>query len=129
MSEIIIRTKAKKMYDAICEEAEQETKKGNFGASPGWFWNFKERTGVRSVRKVGESAEVDLNEVAKFVKSFARDIRRGGYTPDQIFNVDETGLFWKKRAGKTYTTKEQSNVKGMKMAKDRVTILLGRKIH
>lgn len=105
MSEVIIRHKAKEMYDLICTEAKRS---GQFTASASWFWRFKQRTGVKSVRKVGESALVDRKEVAKFVKAFAREIKRGGYTPDQIFNVDETGLFWKKNGPARRTLQKHS---------------------
>lgn len=76
---------------------------------------------------VGESAQVPQKELGEFVKEFAKEVRK--YSLDQVFNVDETGLFWKKRAGRTYTVKDKKNVPGQKADKHRVTILLGRKMH
>lgn len=125
LSAIIVRTKAKSLYDHICKETKQP---GEFVASPGWLFGFKKRSGVKSVRMVGESAEVPQQEVDKFKEKFVKIIRRG-YTLDQVFNVDETGLFWKKRAGRTYTTKNKTNVPGQKPDKNRVTILLGKRMH
>jgi hypothetical protein len=49
----------------------------------------------------------------------------GGYTIQQIFNVDETGLFWKKMPDRTYISKEEKTMTGFKAAKDRLTLLLG----
>ncbi|XP_064083041.1 tigger transposable element-derived protein 1-like [Macrobrachium nipponense] len=47
------------------------------------------------------------------------------YLPEQIFNVDETGLFWKRMPERTYIHKEASSMPGFKAFKDRLTLLLG----
>lgn len=120
----IICIKAKQIHDAICKEVNIEKE---FEASPGWFYRFKERSGVKSVRKVGESAQVDRDEVDKFKVEIEKIKRKGGYSDEATFNVDETGLFWKKRYGRTFTTKDMPSVPGEKLAKERVTILLGKK--
>lgn len=31
----------------------------------------------------------------------------GGYRPNQVFNIDETGLFWKKMPSQTYISKSE----------------------
>ena len=46
------------------------------------------------------------------------------YSPDGIFNVDETGLFFKCLPEKTFIFKGQSS-SGGKHSKERVTLLLG----
>lgn len=46
------------------------------------------------------------------------------YSPDDIFNVDETGLFYKRLPEKTFIFIDQS-CSGGKHSKDRVTFLLG----
>lgn len=45
--------------------------------------------------------------------------------PLVIFNVDETGLFWKKMPSRTFISKEERQASGFKAAKDRLTLLLG----
>ena len=61
-----------------------------------------------------------------FVKEqLPKIIEEGGYTQDQIFNVDETGLYWKRMPDRTYIAKEEKTQSGYKAAKDRVTLLLG----
>jgi hypothetical protein len=52
-------------------------------------------------------------------------IEEGGYESRQIFNVDETGLFWKRLPDKTYISKSESSAPGFKAKKDRLTLLLG----
>ena len=51
-------------------------------------------------------------------------IHDGGYVPDQIFNADETGLYWKKMPTRTYIAKTQKTCGGFKVSKDRLTLLL-----
>ena len=43
------------------------------------------------------------------------------YSPEDIFNCDETGLFWKMKPSRTISNEQ---VSGMKQSKDYVTVLL-----
>ncbi|UYV69890.1 SPOPL [Cordylochernes scorpioides] len=58
------------------------------------------------------------------LKSWLKIIKDGGYCAHQIFNADETGLFWKKMPTRTYIAKSEKNASGFKAAKDLVTLLL-----
>ena len=49
----------------------------------------------------------------------------GGYSAYQMLNVDETGLFWKRRPNRTYIAKEEKSAPGHKVSKERLTLLLG----
>ncbi|XP_068203656.1 tigger transposable element-derived protein 1-like [Palaemon carinicauda] len=42
----------------------------------------------------------------------------------QVFNCDETSLFWKKRPSRTYITDEEKKMPGHKPMKDRLTLAL-----
>lgn len=42
---------------------------------------------------------------------------------DQIFNWDETGLFWKRIPNRTWIAKGEKRAPGFKVAKDRFTLL------
>ncbi|KAG7155722.1 Tigger transposable element-derived protein 1-like 106, partial [Homarus americanus] len=44
--------------------------------------------------------------------------------PIKSFNCDETGLFWKKSPKATFISKKEKQAKGVKMAKDRFSVLL-----
>ena len=50
---------------------------------------------------------MDVEAAEKFVDQFDEIIEKGGYCPEQIFNVDETGLFFGRKCpkGPTYTKK------------------------
>jgi len=45
-------------------------------------------------------------------------------TPEQVFNADETGLFWKRMPSRTFLSKNEKTAPGFKAAKHRLTLLL-----
>ncbi|UYV68891.1 hypothetical protein LAZ67_6001499 [Cordylochernes scorpioides] len=75
-------------------------------------------------RNGGEVASADEEAARKYPEKLAKIIKDGGYCAHQIFNADETGLFWKKMPTRTYIAKSEKNASGFKAAKDRVTLLL-----
>ncbi|XP_066947407.1 tigger transposable element-derived protein 1 isoform X2 [Macrobrachium rosenbergii] len=78
-----------------------------------------------SILKKDEAASGDKEAAVRFQSCFAEIIRDGGYTADQVFNVDETGLFWKRMPSCTYISKEEKTAPGHKVSKERLTLLLG----
>ncbi|TEA28738.1 hypothetical protein DBR06_SOUSAS23710005, partial [Sousa chinensis] len=52
-------------------------------------------------------------------------IDEGMYLPKQVFNVDETQLYWKRMRDRSYISKEEKLMPGYKAAKDRLTLLFG----
>lgn len=95
-----------------------------FKGSHGWFEKFKKRTGIHSVVRHGEGASSDTKAAEDFIKSFKTLIHREGYVAQQVFNCDETGLFWKKMPRRTYITSEEKKMPGHKPMKDRLTLAL-----
>ena len=73
----------------------------------------------------GEAASADAESAATYPAKLAKLIEEGGYKPQQVFNVDETGLFWKRLPSRTYISKEEASAPGHKAAKNRITLLLG----
>ena len=96
----------------------------DFKASHGWFFRFKKRSGIHSVVRHGEAASADLNAGKEFVSRFSEIIAEEGYTPQQVFNCDETGLFWKRMPQRTFITVEENKMPGHKTMKDRLTLAL-----
>ena len=95
-----------------------------FVASRGWFHNFKAGHAFRSIRRSGEAKSADADAAAAFPDELKAIIEEGGYLPQQVFNMDETGLQWKKMPERTYIPKEKS-APVFKAYKDRFTLLLG----
>ncbi|GFY07484.1 neuroglian [Trichonephila clavipes] len=72
----------------------------------------------------GEVASADEEAARKYPEKLAKIIKDGEYCAHQVFNADETGLFWKKMPTRTYIAKSEKTASGFKAAKDRVTLLL-----
>ena len=51
-------------------------------------------------------------------------IDEGGYCLDQVYNCDETGLYWKHSPKSTLINKKEKQAPGEKMAKDKLSDLL-----
>ncbi|GFW10421.1 tigger transposable element-derived protein 1 [Trichonephila clavipes] len=74
--------------------------------------------------KQGESVIADEGAAKIFPEELAKIIEDGDYSADQVFNADETGLYWKKLPNRTYIAKNEKTASGHKASKDRVTLLL-----
>lgn len=149
----MIRTKARTLYDTFApEEGEDDDgadeddeddetpyepkpstsaasdsppRRGGFVASKGWFEKFKKRFGLRSVPLYGEAASADNEAARRYVEDeFPKIIEEGGYLPEQVFNMDETGLFWKRMPSRTFLFKDEVKMPGYKAHKDRVTLFM-----
>jgi len=73
----------------------------------------------------GESASTDVVASAEFPATLENITEESGFLPQQIFNVDETGLFWKQMPDRSFIAKEEKTSPGFKVAKDRLTLMLG----
>ena len=58
--------------------------------------DFKHRKvleSLHSIKIVGEAASADTAAVERYPEEFANLVAGRGYTPEQVFNADETALF------------------------------------
>lgn len=120
----LIRHKALDIFSALKEK--QETPSTiEFSASKGWFERFKKRHNLNNIKLKGEIVPGDEQLAKEYFQKLRNIVQENSYVPDQVFNADETGLFWKKPAPKsTYLSKSEKSSGGFKAAKDRVTLLL-----
>ncbi|GFX87309.1 tigger transposable element-derived protein 1 [Trichonephila clavipes] len=97
----IIQEKAREIFEKLKERTSgSSSEELELKATTGWCTKFKRRSGIKHV------------------------LMHEGYRPQQIFNCDETGLFWKFMPNRTYITKDEKSVPGHKPMKDRLTLLL-----
>ncbi|XP_014768199.1 tigger transposable element-derived protein 1-like [Octopus bimaculoides] len=118
ITEIIICEKARALYGDLLKQnpgkSTEETSTDAFKVSRSWFDNFK-KTGVHIVVRYGEAASSDTKAAEDFVCEFRQLIAGEGCIALQVFNCEETGLFWKKMLKRTYI------MPGHKPMKDRLT--------
>ena len=114
----LLKEKALQLFPSIYPESSAQS----FVASSGWLSNFISRHGIRGISLQGESLSADTSAVDSFQSELQQTLKTGGYSLDQVFNADETGLWWKLMPSKSLVhCGEQA--KNFKQAKDRVTLL------
>ena len=90
----------------------------DFHSSDGWLAGFKSRNGLRQFRKQGESASAPPAEQLENERKLLRQLLRT-YKPEDIWNGDETGLFWRMEPSRVLA---RTKLSGHKKDKSRVTI-------
>jgi hypothetical protein len=98
--------------------------KGNFSASDGWLTRWKKRHGVHFLGVCGEKLSADQPAANDFSEKLKRIIEREKLTPEQVYNIDETGLNYKLLPNKTFATPQEKSASGFKVNKERITVAL-----
>lgn len=105
------------------EEIAKELGFENFSCSSGWVHRFKERHAIVHKRMAGEAASVSEETVESWTTITLPTLLEG-FAPKDVFNADETGLFFKLLPDKTLSFKGEA-CHGGKLSKDRITVLVG----
>lgn len=116
----IFQAKAKEMFKSVYPDKDEK----DFLASDGWFRNFKRRHGLRFLKVCGEILSSDTTEITPFVHQLRAKIDEMKLTNEQIYNADESSLFYKMLPDKTYVAACEKTAPGGKIKKERVTFLL-----
>lgn len=93
-----------------------------FEPTEGWLNRFKHRNGLSFKREHGEKQSTDFAAAESFQSDRLPQLL-SEYSPDDIYNADETGLFFKGFPDRGYTYKGVE-LSGGKKQKDRVTVLV-----
>jgi hypothetical protein len=117
VSGVILKEKAKYFHQKLQEN--QHT----FAASSGWMQKFKKRFGIRFLSISGEKLSSQPELVSPFLQKLSSKIKVLGLDDNQLYNADETGLYWKLLSGKTFVSNAEKTAPGRKTAKERVTFL------
>ncbi|XP_064090867.1 tigger transposable element-derived protein 1-like [Macrobrachium nipponense] len=120
-----IQKLAMELYKAVVQKRGEGSGSEPFVASRGWYNCFKVRANLHNLKLQGEAAITDKEAAAGFPTCLAEIIRDGGYTADQVFNMEETGLFWKCVPDHVCMSEEEQTAPDQKVSKKRVTVLLG----
>ena len=87
--------------------------------SNGWLQKFKDRHNISKKKFEGESASADMQQVSSGRASL-RELT-SSFAPCDVYNMDETGLFYCLTPNSTLAT---GAVRGMKKCKERLTVAL-----
>ena len=93
----------------------------DFKCNMGWITTFKERHGIRFRAVVGEESAVDMSQVSEWHSNIFQNILQK-YEAKNIYNCDETALFFKVIHNRRFAFKGQK-VTGEKVSKDRISLL------
>ncbi|XP_072145376.1 tigger transposable element-derived protein 4-like [Dermacentor andersoni] len=94
----------------------------DFVSSDGWLTRFKDRHDLVFKSVCGEKASVNQETCATWKDGNLREYL-GEYRPEDIFNADETALFYRLLPENTLTFKDD-DCAGGKRSKDRVSVLI-----
>ena len=95
----------------------------NFKSSNGWFDRFRKRYNLKNHKICGESGGVNEEVIVDWLRDSFYPLLKS-YNMTDIYNVDETALFYELLPGRTYTITEKGNSFGSKQPKSRITVLL-----
>lgn len=98
-----------------------QLKNDSFKASNGWLESFRKRHNISFGLMSGERGDVNTDTVNDWREKLKLICK--GYEPQNIFNMDETGLFFRETTRKTLFVKGD-DCAGGKKSKDRITVAL-----
>ncbi|KAL6498450.1 hypothetical protein OROHE_026718 [Orobanche hederae] len=76
----------------------------SFEFSNGWLEKFKHRHAIQSFRHFGESGSVDMEKIEASLPSIREELDKWDWK--DIYNMDETGLFYRMQADNSLATKQ-----------------------
>ncbi len=113
ISEEMIRQKAAQFLERLHPDAPK------FEFSSGWLAKFKQQHQIRSHCRFGESGAVDMEIIEESLPCIRTILDQ--YALADIYNMDETGLFYCMQADNSFATRQ---LEGRKQNKECITIIV-----
>ena len=95
----------------------------DFIAKDGWLDNFKKWHGMTFKTAKGEAGAVDLQSLLDWQQQVLQPLLRQ-FSADDVFNLDQTGLFWQLLPNNTMSFRRE-RCTGEKKIKQKITLLVG----
>jgi hypothetical protein len=108
----VIRATAPKLWEQLPQYKDFPQPK----LSTGWLDNFKRCFSIRQHTRHGEAGSLNTNNVSDQLEDLHQRLRR--YGNNDIYNMDETALFWETIPDRTLATLQMA---GFNAAKSRMT--------
>ncbi|XP_062854201.1 tigger transposable element-derived protein 7-like [Trichomycterus rosablanca] len=100
-----------------------------FKASDGWLWRFRNRHGLCNTLQHAQAGSADASANASAVELFRLKLNELIKTEDmhlsQVYNADETGLFWRSLPRNTQAFRNEDSIPVKKIIQDKFSALLG----
>ena len=93
-----------------------------FAVSAGWLWRFCWCHNIRQLALQGEKLSADEPPAESFIPEFQKFVKDNDYSLDQVFNCDESGLYYKLLPLNSLVMSSEKSASGCKTQKERVTI-------
>lgn len=103
-------------------EAIAKAKGVPFDATEGWLCRWKTRNNITWKKEHGEKQAADIPGAEAWKKDFLKDLLRD-YDPADVFNADETGLYYRGLPDRGHCFKGEK-LSGGKKAMERITVLV-----
>lgn len=113
LTSLILLNKAKEFAIKLNDE---------FEPNPSWLWRWRKRHNIKFGKIHGELKDNDEEGASSYTSTVLPDILKK-YEPENIFNADETGLYFKALPNATFF-RNCDQPKGRKSQKARLTSLL-----
>jgi len=78
---------------------------------------FKQSSQFHCIKISGQAASADIEATCAFTAEFKKIIEDNDFPPHVVFNMDETGLYWKKLPSRTYISREEKSAPVCKASK------------